>query len=94
MVLTEKRYMRRISSGESKPVLIECINNNVYVIKYMGNEVCDKVLANDLVCSKLAKKVGISVPEGEIIVIPSMLIDIDKDLKETGIKLGKLFGSY
>lgn len=94
MELTAKRYMGRIRSGKSKPVLVECVNNNVYVIKYMGNEVCDKVLANDFICSRLAKEVGVSVPEVEIVEIPATLIDIDRELKETGIKPGKQFGSY
>lgn len=88
-----KRFVGKIDTGLSKPVLVECINNNVYVIKYIGNKVSNKILINDLICSRLAKKVGIMVPAPEIVFIPEELIEIDPELNRAGVPSGKHFGS-
>jgi len=91
--LFAKRYAGKINTGLSEPFLLECSDNNIYVIKYIGNRASNKVLINDLICSRLAKLVGISVPDAKIIYVPEVLIEMESELMSHGILQGNHFGS-
>jgi len=88
-----KRYIGRISTGVSKPFIVECFDNKSYVIKYLGNDQSDKILINELICYRLARKVGIPVPEPRIVHIPNELIEFEIGLQTLGVSSGRHFGS-
>lgn len=92
--LFAKRYVGEVNTGNSRPIIVECNDNNNYVIKYTGNQVSNKVLINDLTCCRLAKLLGITVPDAKVIYIPEALIEIEPNFKKYGILPGNHFGSF
>lgn len=88
-----KGQVEVINTGASKPIIVECFNNKKYVLKYLGNRQSDKILINELVCCRLAKQLGILVPEVNIIYIPEELIEIEPILQKLKIPSGLHFGS-
>lgn len=88
------RYIRTITTGLSKPVVLKANDNNEYVVKFVTeNYSKNKVLINDIICSRLAKKVGIFVPNVEKLYIPEILINVDDVLKARGVTEGLHFAS-
>ncbi|MNJ52778.1 hypothetical protein D3C77_481310 [compost metagenome] len=56
--------------GWSMPHLVLCSDGNHYVIKLLSNPQGVKVLVNELICSQLAKKMDLPIPDGKVIFIP------------------------
>lgn len=79
-------------NGKTEPLLVET-DNGFYVAKIQENVDGIKVLINEFVCYKLAKKLGVPIPEAALLRIDQEVIDADPALKKTGIKPGLHFGS-
>lgn len=68
------KIIRPFELGVTKPFLVECSNGKKYVAKFPGNPDGPRILVNEYVCASLAKKLGLPVPNFELIKIN----DIDK----------------
>ena len=55
--------------GGSQARIMLADNGNKYVIKFQGNPQCTRVLANDYLASRLARMIGLSVPEPVVILV-------------------------
>lgn len=59
--------------GWSMPHLMQCSDGNLYVVKLSGNSQGIRALANELICCRLAKRLNLPVPDGEVIYIHDSL---------------------
>src|SRR5664279_4235403 len=65
--------------GGSQARIMLADDGKKYVVKYQGNPQCTRVLANDYLACRLARMIGLSVPE-------SVIILVDEDtIREQGI---------
>jgi len=55
--------------GGSQARIMSCDDRKKYVVKFQGNPQCTRVLANDYLASRLARMIGLSVPEPVIILV-------------------------
>ena len=69
------KYIKPLE-GWSKPHLILCDDGHLYVVKLMSNPQGLRVLANELFCCQLAKQMKLPVPDGEIIYINEVILNL------------------
>ena len=60
--------------GGSQARIMSGDDGKKYVVKFMGNPQCTRVLANDYLASRLARLIGLSVPEPVIILVDEKTI--------------------
>ena len=65
----------RALRGGSQPRLMRASDGNLYVVKFQGNPQGSRVLANELIASRLTQQLGLSVPQAEILELPSKLAE-------------------
>lgn len=87
-------YEKSMNGGGSGSQLLKCDDGNYYVVKLIGNNQGDHVLANEMVSYYLCRILGVPVPACEIIQVPSELTDIINGKRGTNFKSGPAFGSY
>lgn len=85
-------FEREIGNGNTNPLLMRC-TNDTFVVKVMENPEGPRVLINELVCYKLAKLLGLPIPNAALIHINNEMIQSSKRLQELGIRPGIHFGS-
>jgi hypothetical protein len=74
-------------------------DGNAYVVKFQNNPQHTRVLANELLASRIAAAVGLSAPEAELIEVSSWLVentpDLEMDLGRSRVRCqaGLQFGS-
>ena len=85
--------------GGAQGQLMLGADGHVYVVKFQNNPQHTRVLANELIASRLAAAAGLTVPEAELVEVSSWLIDntpdLEIDLGRTRVrcKAGLQFGS-
>ena len=60
--------------GGSQARIMRADDGKKYVVKFMGNPQCTRVLANDYLACRLARMIGLSVPEPVIILVDEKTI--------------------
>ena len=60
--------------GGSQARIMSGDDGKKYVVKFMGNPQCTRVLANDYLACRLARMIGLSVPEPVIILVDEKTI--------------------
>ena len=65
----------RALRGGSQPRLMRASDGHLYVVKFQGNPQGSRVLANELLASRLAQHLGLPVPQAEILELPAKLAD-------------------
>ncbi|MGG3936357.1 HipA family kinase [Bacillus stercoris] len=86
------KYEKEMGNGITNPLLMQT-DNDFYIVKVAENDEGPRVLINEYVCYKLAKLLGIPIPEAALINIEADVIDITPYLKEKSVKPGIHFGS-
>ena len=66
-------YVRRMR-GASQPFLMRCENGGYYVVKFQNNPQHARILANEMLACRLARRVGLPVPEPAFVEVPPDLI--------------------
>lgn len=66
-------FIRRMR-GASQPCLLRCEDGESYVVKFRNNPQHVRVLANEMLASRLALLIGLPVPFPALIDVPSSLI--------------------
>jgi hypothetical protein len=77
------QQVRRMRGGAQSHLMLGA-DDNLYVVKFQNNPQHLRVLANELLATRLAEAVGLTVPVCEVIEVSSWLIantaDLDMDL--------------
>jgi len=72
--------------GGSASALFKCSDNRYYVVKDQDSRSCDGLLSTRFLAGKLARWVGLPVPEVEIIQVDQWLIDHSPELSRITAK--------
>ncbi len=73
MALFAVQHVRRMRGG-AQAHLMRASDQNFYVVKFQNNPQHPRVLANDLIASRLAERLGLPVPPTEVIEVQDWLI--------------------
>ncbi len=87
--------------GASRPFLMRCDDGRLYVVKFRNNPQHVRVLANEMLAARLARLVGLPVPERALVEVPENLIEGNAQLRfetaegsrpcEPGVHFGSRF---
>ena len=72
-MVTAVQHVRRMRGG-SQSHLMRASDGNLYVVKFENNPQGVRVLANELIVTRLAETAGLSVPACEIIEVNDWII--------------------
>jgi hypothetical protein len=92
------QHIRRMRGGAQGQLMLGA-DGNAYVVKFQNNPQHTRVLANELVASRLAAAVGLSAPQAEIVEVSPWLIEHTPELemdfgrRRERCKAGLQFGS-
>jgi hypothetical protein len=67
--------------GGAQSQLMLASDGNFYVVKFKNNPQHMRVLANELIASKLAEKIGLSVPQTDVVEVTEWLIANSPELR-------------
>ena len=90
--------VRRMRGG-AQSHLMRCDDGGYYVVKFQNNPQGVRVLANELLGTRLAARIGIPVPAAEVVTVGEELIRLTEDLVmqlgrgRAACRPGKQFGS-
>jgi len=73
MALSAGQDVKRLRGG-AQAHLMRASDDNFYVVKFRNNPQHPRVLANDLMVSRLAQRIGLPVPPAEVIEVEDWLI--------------------
>lgn len=73
------QHIRRMRGGAQGQLMLAA-NGNLYVVKFRNNPQHTRVLANELLASRLALATGLTAPEPEIVEVSQWLIDNTPEL--------------
>jgi len=79
------QHIRRMRGGAQGQLMLGA-DGHVYVVKFQNNPQHMRVLANELLASRLAAAAGLTVPESDLVEVTSWLIENTRELE---IDLGK-----
>jgi len=92
------QQIRRMRGGAQGQLMLGA-DGNIYVVKFQNNPQHTRVLANEFLASRLARAVGLTVPETELVEVSGWLIEntpeMEMDLGRTRVRCqaGLQFGS-
>jgi hypothetical protein len=66
--------------GGAQGHLIRCSDTHLYVVKFRNNPQHTRVLANELLATRLAERSGLPVPKTEVVVVEDWLIEHTPEL--------------
>ena len=98
MAVQAVQQIRRMRGGAQGHLMLGA-DGNIYVVKFQNNPQHTRVLANELLASKLASAAGLTVPECELVEVSSWLVEntpeLEIDLGRTRVRCqaGLQFGS-
>ena len=78
-LLAVKEHIRRMRGG-SQAHLMRCVTDSYYVVKFQGNPQGTKILANDLLGTQLATRLGLPTTPVAICHVGEPLIKLTHDL--------------
>src|SRR5271168_1369534 len=73
------RLIRKMRGG-AQAHLMRCADGNFYVVKFLNNPQHLRVLANELLATRLAERVGLPVPAVEVIEVRDWLVEHTPEL--------------
>jgi hypothetical protein len=73
------QQIRRMRGGAQSHLMLGS-DNNLYVVKFSNNPQHVRVLANELLATRLAEAVGLAVPSSEVIEVSDWLIQHTEEL--------------
>lgn len=81
-VVTATRHLRRLRGG-SQSHLLECDDGRSFVTKFQHNPQATRVLANEYICSRLMKTIGLTVPDCAIVQIDAEFLKANPEVSFT-----------
>ena len=85
MAVFAVQHVRRMRGG-AQGHLMRASDNNFYVVKFLNNPQHVRVLANDFIVTRLAERIGLPVPQVEVVEVQPWLIEHTPELN---IQLGR-----
>ena len=85
MAVTAVQQVRRMRGGAQSHLMLGA-DDNLYVVKFQNNPQHLRVLANELLATRLAEAVGLTVPRCEVIEVSAWLIE---NTGELDMELGR-----
>lgn len=79
MGIVAVQHIRRMRGG-AQGHLMRCSDNHFYVVKFLNNPQHPRVLANELLASRLAAQIGLPVPPTEVVEVGQCLIERTPEL--------------
>ena len=79
MAVVAVQQVRRMRGGAQSHLMLGA-DDNLYVVKFQNNPQHLRVLANELLATRLAEAVGLTVPPCEVIEVSAWLIENTPDL--------------
>jgi hypothetical protein len=73
MVITAVAHISQVRGGSQGRIML-ADDGKRYVVKFQGNPQCTRVLANDYLACRLARMIGLSVPEPAVIQVDEKTI--------------------
>jgi hypothetical protein len=98
MAVLATEHIRRMRGG-AQAHLLRGKDNHYYVVKFQNNPQHTRVLANELLGTRLAARLGLPTPRAEVIEVRQDLIDLSEELvfqvgmSRTKCRAGFHFGS-
>jgi hypothetical protein len=98
VAVTAVQQIRRMRGGAQSHLMLGS-DGHLYVVKFQNNPQHRRVLANELLATRLAEAVGLSVPATEVIEVSAWLIantpelHVDLGRKQESCEAGLQFGS-
>ncbi|MCL4447793.1 MAG: hypothetical protein M1556_01220 [Candidatus Thermoplasmatota archaeon] len=83
-----------MNGGGSRSQLLECDDGHSYVVKLIGNQQGNHILANEMASYYIAKELDLPVPEAVIIDIPLELVTEINTKTRLSLRPGPAFGSH
>ena len=80
MAVLAVQQIRRMRGGAQGQLMLGA-DGHVYVVKFQNNPQHRRVLANELMASRLAAAAGLTVPETELVEVSSWLIENTPELE-------------
>ncbi|HMM20789.1 MAG TPA: hypothetical protein PKA10_08600 [Selenomonadales bacterium] len=88
-MLTASVHMGRVGLGATTPQLFRASDGKVYVVKLQNNRLGPKVLANELLGSKMGEILGLSFPRGGVIKLEEQVIKRSRILLAARVTPGR-----
>ncbi|MGB7150336.1 MAG: HipA family kinase [Terriglobales bacterium] len=66
--------------GGAQSHFMRCADGCYYVVKFRNNPQHERVLANELLATRLARLVGLPVPAAMLVDVPQRLVDHTEEL--------------
>lgn len=79
MAVTAVQQIRRMRGGAQSHLMLAS-DGHLYVVKFQNNPQHPRVLANELLATRLAEAVGLSVPATEVVEVSEWLIENTPEL--------------
>ncbi len=98
MAVTAVQQIRRMRGGAQSHLMLGS-DGHLYVVKFQNNPQHLRVLANELLATRLAEAVGLSVPSTEVVEVSDWLVEntpeltIDTGREQERCRAGLQFGS-
>jgi hypothetical protein len=79
MAIAAVQHVRRMRGG-AQGHLMRCADGHFYVVKFRNNPQHLRVLANELLATRLAERVGLPVPSTEVVEVSEWLVEHTPEL--------------
>ena len=101
MAVTAVQAIRRMRGGAQSQLMLGA-DGNLWVVKFKNNAQHLRVLANELIATRIAEAVGLSVPKSDVVEVsewlvansPEMMVDKGRGVRErcaSGLQFGSKF---
>ena len=74
------QHVRRMRGG-AQAHLMRCTDGHYYVVKFQNNPQHVRVLANELLASRLAEQIGLPVPACDVVEVSPWLVESTEELR-------------
>ncbi len=101
MAVVAVQAIRRMRGGAQSQLMLGA-DSNLWVVKFQNNPQHRRVLANELIATRLAEAIGLTVPKSDVVEVsewlirnsPGMVVDLGKGRQEmcaAGLQFGSQF---
>ncbi len=101
MAVVAVQAIRRMRGGAQSQLMLGA-DGNLWVVKFQNNPQHRRVLANELIATRLAEAIGLTVPKSEVVEVsdwlirnsPGMVLEFGKGVRElcaAGLQFGSQF---
>ena len=80
MAVVAVQHVRRMRGG-AQSHMMRCADGNFYVVKFQDNPQHTRVLANEMLATRLAAAIGLTVPATEVVEVDRWLVEHTSDLR-------------